>query len=100
MSMFLALADDECHELIPGSHNRWRTPFEHDVLLPKAVKEQGVPHTPSWNGEDPLPGQVAIRAQGWGSTYPKWGDDPYGAHGSRSRAQYVVNRLVKVVGAI
>ena len=36
-------------------------PFEHDVLLPKAVKEQGVPHTPSWNGEDPLPGQVAIR---------------------------------------
>ena len=61
VSMFLALADDECHELIPGSHNRWRTPFEHDVLLPKAVKEQGVPHTPSWNGEDPLPGQVAIR---------------------------------------
>ena len=61
VSMFLALADDECHELIPGSHNRWRTPFEHDVLLPKAMKEQGVPHTPSWNGEDPLPNQVAIR---------------------------------------
>ena len=61
VSMFLALTDDECHELIPGSHDRWRTPFEHDVLLPKAMKDQGVPHTPSWNGVDPLPGQVAIR---------------------------------------
>lgn len=61
VSMFLALVDDECHELIPGSHNRWRTPFEHDVLLPKTMKEQGVPHTPSWNGTDPLPGQVAVR---------------------------------------
>lgn len=61
VSMFLALADDECHELIPGTHERWRTPFEHDVLLPKKMKELGVPHTPSWNGEDPLPGQVAIR---------------------------------------
>jgi hypothetical protein len=61
VSMFLALVDDECHELIPGSHNRWRTPYEHDVLLPKAMKEQGVPHTPSWNGEDPLPNQVAVR---------------------------------------
>ena len=61
VSMFLALVDDECHELIPGSHRRWRTPYEHDVLLPKAMKEQGVPYTPSWNGEDPLPNQVAIR---------------------------------------
>ena len=61
VSMFLALTDDECHELIPGSHDRWRTPYEHDVLLPKAMKDQGVPHTPSWNGVDPLPGQVAIR---------------------------------------
>ncbi|MBT3603441.1 MAG: hypothetical protein HN521_10290 [Candidatus Latescibacteria bacterium] len=61
VSMFLALADDECHELIPGSHNRWRTPYEHDVLLPKKMKEQGVPHTPSWNGKDPLPNQVAVR---------------------------------------
>ena len=59
--MFLALVDDECHELIPGSHKRWRTPFEHDVLLPKAMKDQGVPYTPSWNGTDPLPNQVAIR---------------------------------------
>ena len=61
VSMFLALTDDECHELVPGSHNRWRTPLEHDVLLPRGMKDQGVPHTPSWNGVDPLPGQVAIR---------------------------------------
>ena len=61
VSMFLALVDDECHELIPGSHNRWRTPYEHDVLLPKAMKDEGVPHTPSWNGKDALPDQVAIR---------------------------------------
>ena len=61
VSMFLALVDDECHELVPGSHDRWRTPFEHDVLLPQAMKDQGVAHTPSWNGEDPLPNQVAIR---------------------------------------
>ena len=61
VSMFLALVDDECHELIPSSHDRWRTPFEHDVLLPQAMKDQGVPHTPNWNGEDPLPDQVAIR---------------------------------------
>ena len=60
-SIFLALVDDECHEVIPGSHDRWRTPYEHDVLLPQAMKEAGVPHTPSWNGTDPLPGQVAIR---------------------------------------
>ena len=25
------------------------------------MKDQGVPYTPSWNGKDPLPGQVAIR---------------------------------------
>ncbi len=61
VSMFLALVDDECHELVPGSHNRWRTPFEHDVLLPQAMKDQAVPYTPSWNGVDPLPNQVAIR---------------------------------------
>ncbi len=61
VSMFLALVDDECHELVLESHDRWRTPFEHDVLLPKAMKDQGVPYTPSWNGVDPLPDQVAIR---------------------------------------
>ncbi len=61
VSVFLALVDDECHELIPGSHNRWRTPYEHDVLLPQKMKDQGVPHTPSWNGKHPLPNQVAIR---------------------------------------
>ncbi|MDA0709049.1 MAG: hypothetical protein O3B73_02425 [bacterium] len=61
VSMFLALVDDECHELIPGTHNRWRTPLEHDVLLPKKMKDAGIPYTPSWNGKDPLPGQTAIR---------------------------------------
>ncbi len=35
--------------------------LRHDVLLPKAMKERGVPYTPSWNGVDPLPGQVAVR---------------------------------------
>lgn len=61
VGIFLALTDDECHEIIPGSHNRWRTPFEHDVLLPKGMKEAGVPHTPSWDGESPLPDQTAVR---------------------------------------
>ena len=28
VSMFLALVDDECHELVPGSHDRWRTAFD------------------------------------------------------------------------
>jgi hypothetical protein len=60
-SMFLALVDDECHEVVPGSHNRWRTPFEHDVLLPQKMKDEGVPYTPSWDGEGPLPGQTAVR---------------------------------------
>ncbi len=59
--IFLALVDDECHELVLGSHERWRTPLEHDVLLPQNMKDQGVPYTPSWNGVDPLPGSVAIR---------------------------------------
>lgn len=61
VSLFLALVDDECHELIPGTHNRWRTTLEHDVLLPKKMKDAGIPHTPSWNKGDPLPGQTAIR---------------------------------------
>ena len=61
VSMFLALVDDECHEVIPGSHNRWRTPFEHDVLLPQKMKDEGVPYTESWDGESPLPGQTAVR---------------------------------------
>lgn len=61
VSMFLALVDDECHELIPGTHTRWRTAYEHDVLLPQGMKDQGVPFTPSWNKTDPLPGSVAIR---------------------------------------
>jgi len=59
--LFLALADDECHELVPGSHNRWRTALEHDVVLPNSMKKQGVPRTSSWDGVSPLPGQVAVR---------------------------------------
>ena len=47
VSIFLALVDDECHEIVAGSHRRWRTPFEHDVLLPKDMKDAGVPHTPT-----------------------------------------------------
>ena len=70
VGMFLALADDECHELVVGSHSRWRTPLEHDVLLPQSMKDQGVPYTPSWNGEDPLPGQVAIRLKAGSSPHP------------------------------
>ena len=33
------------------------------LLLPQKMKDAGVPHTPSWNRKDPLPGQVAIRLQ-------------------------------------
>jgi hypothetical protein len=61
VNIFLALVDDECHEIVAGSHSRWRTPFEHDVLLPKDMKDAGVPYTPSWDGEGPLPGQTAVR---------------------------------------
>jgi hypothetical protein len=61
VSLFLALVDDECHELVPGSHNRWRTTLEHDVLLPQKMKDAGIPHTPSWKKGEPLPGQTAIR---------------------------------------
>ena len=39
VGMFLALTDDECHELVRGSHSRWRTSLEHDVLLPKSMKD-------------------------------------------------------------
>ena len=60
-SFFLALLDDECHELIPESHVRWRTPFEHDVLLPKNAKEDGIAYTPSWDGESTLPNVTAVR---------------------------------------
>jgi hypothetical protein len=61
VSMFLALVDDECHELLPGTHNQWRTTLEHDVLLPQKMKDAGIPFTPSWTKGDPLPGQTAIR---------------------------------------
>ena len=100
VSMFLALVDDECHELIPGSHERWRTPFEHDVLLPQAMKDQGVPHTPSWNRKDPLPGQVAIRLKPGEAPHSQWGHYPHRAHRPRARAQHLVHRLVEVVGSV
>jgi hypothetical protein len=58
---FLALADDECHELIPETHVRFRTDFEHDVLLPQSAKDEGVPYTPSWDGESILPNVTAVR---------------------------------------
>ena len=48
-------------ELIPGSHTRWRTDFEHDVLLPKDAKDEGTPYTPSWDGESILPETTALR---------------------------------------
>ena len=62
VSMFLALTDDECHEVVDTSHDRWRTPFEHDVLLPQSMKDAGVPYMPSWDKKSRLPGQVAISA--------------------------------------
>lgn len=31
------------------------------MLLPKSMKDAGVPHTPSWDGGSPLPGQTAVR---------------------------------------
>ena len=48
-------------ELIPGSHTRWRTDFEHDVLLPKDAKDEGTPYTTSWDGESILPETTALR---------------------------------------
>ena len=60
VSMFLALTDDECHEVVRTSHDRYRSPFEHDVLLPQAMKDAGVPFTPSWDKKSPLPNSVAI----------------------------------------
>jgi len=61
VSMFLALTDDECHEVVRTSHDRFRTPLEHDVILPQAMKDAGVPYTPSWDKGSPLPGSVSCR---------------------------------------
>ena len=61
VSMFLALTDDECHEVVRTSHDRFRTPLEHDVILPQAMKDAGVPYTPSWDKRSPLPGSVSCR---------------------------------------
>ena len=100
VSMFLALVDDECHELIPGSHHRWRTPLEHDVLLPQGMKDKGVPYTPSWNGTDPLPGQEAIRLKA-GEALIRNGATIHTGHTvPRPRAQHPVGRLVEVEGPV
>ena len=64
-------------KLVSSSHHRWRTPLEHDVLLPQSMKDQGVPYTPSWNGTDPLPGQVAIRLKAGEALIRNGHDDPY-----------------------
>lgn len=61
VSLFLALVDDDCHEVVCTSHDRYRTAFEHDVLLPQAMKDAGVPFVPSWDKKSPLPDSVAIR---------------------------------------
>ena len=60
-TIFLALVDDDCHELIPETHVRWRTPYEHDVLLPQDAKDQGVPYAPHWDKQGVLPGATALR---------------------------------------
>jgi hypothetical protein len=60
-AVFLALVDDDCHELIPETHTRWRTPYEHDVLLPQDAKDEGVPYAPHWDKQAVLPGATALR---------------------------------------
>lgn len=60
-AIFLALVDDDCHELIPETHVRWRTPYEHDVLLPQDAKDEGVPYAPHWDKQSVLPGATALR---------------------------------------
>ena len=60
VSIFLALTDDECHEVVRTSHDRFRTPLEHDVILPQAMKDAGVPYTPSW--DRPADGEPSTNA--------------------------------------
>ena len=62
VGIFLALTEDECHEVVDTSHERFRTALEHDVLLPQAMKDKGVPFVPSWDGASRLPGQVSALA--------------------------------------
>ena len=56
-----ALTEDECHEVLDTSHERFRTALEHDVLLPQAMKDKGVPFVPSWDGASRLPGHRSHR---------------------------------------
>ena len=62
-NIFLALVDDESHELIPRSHREWRTDLERDVLLrfaaPRLREEPG--HIELWDGESTLPQQTVVR---------------------------------------
>eukprot|EP01046_Picozoa_sp_COSAG06_P026367 COSAG06_NODE_2266_length_7209_cov_1.865139_1_plen_39_part_10 len=37
----LALVEDTCHEIVPGSHVRFRTEFENSVLCAGARMKQG-----------------------------------------------------------
>ena len=60
--MFLALVDDDHHELIPGSHQH-SAPYEHDVLLPQEAKDSGVPYEKLWDGQSVLPGVTVPRLQ-------------------------------------
>lgn len=57
----LLVSRNSCHELIPDTHVRFRTDFEHDVLLPQAAKDDGIPFVPSWDGSSILPNVTAIR---------------------------------------
>ena len=100
VSMFLALVDDECHELIPGSHRRWRTPFEHDVPPPASDEGPGgaVHAKLEWHGFAAAPGRDP--APGGGSPHPQRGHHPHGPHGPRARAQHALHRLVAVVGPV
>ena len=84
----------------PAATIDWRTPFEHDVLLPKVMKEKGVPHTPSWNGVDPLPGQVAIRLKA-GEALIRIGSNIHTGHTVPDREkEHAVHRMVEVVRAV
>ena len=82
-SMFLALVDDDHHELIPESHVRFRTPLEHDVLLPQVAKDAGVPHEPLWDRESLLPGTTKIRLRA-GECFVRDGRAIHRGHASRA----------------
>ena len=64
VSMFLALAPDEgCHELVPGSHLRWRTEEERAVLKPLGFDWAGGRGLYQHGRHEPLSTGVAVRLQ-------------------------------------